>query len=231
MDTLRLFLATVAAEDLECAQFDIKNAFTEAHLKEKIYLAAPKGINIKKGHVLEALRSLYGLKQAAQDWNLLIKGELLKWGFEQSLADPCMFTHAKRGLKLLVYVDDVIAAAKTQDDIDWFYKKLSSRFNAKNLGRYIKSLVYESTMTGRTVQFTLIKSNTSAQSSNDLVSLRAHMRARRSLLLTMNTCALLQTMMNKSMSQSTSKPLVVLCLQWSSLDQTLLLSLESLHNT
>src|SRR5436190_12165342 len=37
MDTLRLFLATVAAEDLECAQFDIKNAFTEAHLKEKIY--------------------------------------------------------------------------------------------------------------------------------------------------------------------------------------------------
>src|SRR5436190_18001490 len=83
-------------------------------------------------------------------------------------------------------------------------------------GKFIKSSVYESTVTGRTIQFTLIKSNTSAQSSNDLVSLRAHMRARRSLLLTMNTCALLQMMMNESMSQSISKPLVVLCLQWSS---------------
>src|SRR5204863_212687 len=48
-------------------------------------------------------------------------------------------------------------------------------------GRYIKSSVYKSTMTGRTVQFTLIKSNTSAQSSNDLVSLRAHTRTRRSV--------------------------------------------------
>ena len=38
MDTLRIFLATVVAEDLECSQFDIKNAFTELHLKEKIYL-------------------------------------------------------------------------------------------------------------------------------------------------------------------------------------------------
>ena len=52
MDTLRLFLATIAAEDLECSQFNIKNAFTESHLKEKIYLAPLKGIKVKKGSVL-----------------------------------------------------------------------------------------------------------------------------------------------------------------------------------
>jgi Reverse transcriptase (RNA-dependent DNA polymerase) len=62
MDTLRLFLAAVAAEDLEYVQFDIKNAFTESHLKEKIYLTAPKGVEVKKGCVLQVLRSLYGLK-------------------------------------------------------------------------------------------------------------------------------------------------------------------------
>jgi hypothetical protein len=67
IDTLRLFLATVATEDLECSQFDIKNAFTKAHLKEKIYLTPPKGIEIKKGYILEVLRSLYRLKQAARD--------------------------------------------------------------------------------------------------------------------------------------------------------------------
>ena len=59
MDTLRLFLAMVAKEDLECTQYDIKNAFTESHLQEKIYLT--ERVVVKKGHVLEALRSLYGL--------------------------------------------------------------------------------------------------------------------------------------------------------------------------
>jgi hypothetical protein len=140
MDTLRLFLAAVAAEDLECSQYDIKNAFTESHLKEEIYLEPPKGITVKKGRVWKALRSLYGLKQAARDWNRLIKKELLRWGFVQSLADPCMFVHSENSIRLLVYVDDIVAAAKKQGELDWFYAKLSDRFSAKNLGEINKIL-------------------------------------------------------------------------------------------
>jgi hypothetical protein len=140
MDTLRLFLATVAAEDLECFHYDIKNAFTESHLKEQILLKPPEGVHVKKGHVLKVLRSLYGLKQAARDWNLLMKKELLAWGFVQSLADPCMFVHKERKIRILVYVDDVLAAAKEQSQTEWFWKKLSARFNAKNLGEVHKVL-------------------------------------------------------------------------------------------
>ena len=112
MDTLRLFLAIVTLENLKCSQFDIKDAFTESRLKEKIYMSPPQGVEVKKGFALQVLRSLYGLKQAARDWKLLIKRELLQWGFVQSLADPCMFIHPQRGIRLLVYVDDVVAAAK-----------------------------------------------------------------------------------------------------------------------
>jgi hypothetical protein len=140
MDTLRLFLATVAAEDLECFHYDIKNAFTESHLKEQILLKPPKGVYVKRGHVLKVLRSLYGLKQAARDWNLLIKRELLKWGFVQSLADPCMFVHEEEKIRILVYVDDVLVAAKEQSQTGWFWTKLSGRFNAKNLGEVHKVL-------------------------------------------------------------------------------------------
>lgn len=140
MDTLRLFLATVATEDLECFHYDIKNAFTESHLEEQILLKPPKGIHVKKGHVLKILRSLYGLKQAARDWNLLMKKELLAWGFVQSLADPCMFVHEERKIQILVYVDDILAAAKEQSQTEWFWKKLSGRFNAKNLGEVHKVL-------------------------------------------------------------------------------------------
>ncbi|KAF7564387.1 uncharacterized protein PtrM4_152160, partial [Pyrenophora tritici-repentis] len=140
MDTLRLFLATVAKQGMECWQWDIKNAFTESYLKEDIYLTTPAGVKVKKGNVLKVLRSLYGLKQAGRDWNLLLKGFLTEIGFTQSLADPCLFTHKGRGISLLVYVDDIAAAAKLTSDLAWFDEMLLTRFNSKNLGEIRKIL-------------------------------------------------------------------------------------------
>ena len=55
---------------------DINNAFTESVLKEKIFIAAPKGIDC-----LRVLRSLYSLKQAARDWHEKLIKALLGIGF------------------------------------------------------------------------------------------------------------------------------------------------------
>ena len=44
MDTFRIFMAIITKYNLEMAQFDIKNTFTKAELKEYIYLAPPKGL-------------------------------------------------------------------------------------------------------------------------------------------------------------------------------------------
>jgi hypothetical protein len=139
-DTLRIFFAMVAANDLECRTYDIKNAFTESSLKERIFLSAPKGVPVTPGYVLRVLRSLYGLKQSARDWNMLCKSELKKLGFRQSLADPCLFTHAERQIVLLVYVDDIAAAAKSNDDLFWFFDNFRRRFNTKDLGEISKIL-------------------------------------------------------------------------------------------
>ena len=140
MDTLRLFLAVAAKRDLECWHFDIKNAFTESDLREDIFFKPPQGVAVTKGRVLKALKSLYGLKQAGRDWNLLLRKFLIENGFEQSLADPCLYTHKGMGISLLVYVDDIAAAAKDTVALKWFEKKLSARFNAKNLGEIVKLL-------------------------------------------------------------------------------------------
>jgi hypothetical protein len=139
-DTLRVFLAMVAANDLECRQYDVKNAFTESSLKERIYLAPPKGVTVTPGFSLRVLRSLYGLKQSARDWNILCRNELKKLGFTQSLADPCLFTHAERGITLLVYVDDIAAAAKLSTNLTWFFDNFRKRFNTKDLGEISKIL-------------------------------------------------------------------------------------------
>ncbi|KAI0994623.1 hypothetical protein K3495_g13557 [Podosphaera aphanis] len=129
-----MFLAMVAKENLECVQYNIKNAFTESHLREQIFLAPPEGFKVKKGHVLRALRSLYGLKQAGRDWNLLLRNFLIERKFAQSKADPCVYIHEERHIKMLVYVDDIIAASPAYNNLNWLYDQLSIRFNTKNLG-------------------------------------------------------------------------------------------------
>jgi hypothetical protein len=66
-NTLRVFLAIVAMEDLECHAINVNNAFIELTLKEEIYIAALPRMDLLLGYVLKVLRSLYGLKQAARD--------------------------------------------------------------------------------------------------------------------------------------------------------------------
>jgi hypothetical protein len=134
MDTLRLFLATVAMEDLELHQVDVNNAFTESDLKETIYMSPPSGTQTSPGTVLQIQRSLYGLKQAARDWNERCVQTLLQLGFIQSLADPCLFTMPGRSLIILLYVDDLPVAAKHIKDILWFKSAFSKSFKIKDLG-------------------------------------------------------------------------------------------------
>ena len=61
-------------------------------------------------------------------------------GFNQSKADLCLFVHVEREIRLLVYVDDLVAAALDATQLDWFYDKLSTRFKTKNLGEISKIL-------------------------------------------------------------------------------------------
>jgi hypothetical protein len=139
-DTLRAFLAVVCMEDLELHSVDVNNAFTESILKEDIYMQPPPGLELPPGKVLHILRSLYGLKQAARDWNQLCVSELRKLGFIQSEADPCLLTLPSKKLIILVYVDDVTIAGPDLDDIQWFKREFGKIFKIKDLGETEKIL-------------------------------------------------------------------------------------------
>ncbi|GJQ73732.1 hypothetical protein Trydic_g14066 [Trypoxylus dichotomus] len=68
----------------------------------------------KTGMVCLLKRSLYGLKQAAKSWNDAIHTTLMSMQFQQSKADPCLYTKKENGKShyLLIYVDDLIVASK-----------------------------------------------------------------------------------------------------------------------
>ena len=89
---------------------DINNAFIESVLKEKIFIAAPKGVDCLREKVLRVLRSLYSLKQAARDWHEKLIKALLDIGFRQYTTNPCFFIYDERKIFLLVYVNDICIA-------------------------------------------------------------------------------------------------------------------------
>ena len=51
-----------------------------------------------------------------------------------------MFTKPDSKLMLLVYVDDILAAAPTSKEVSWFDKTLYKRFNSKDLKEVSKVL-------------------------------------------------------------------------------------------
>ena len=111
---------------------DINNAFTESVLKEKIFIAAPKGVNCLREKVFRVLRSLYSLKQAARDWHEKLIKALLGMDFRQCAADSCIL--------LLIYVDDICVAADLIIQMNWFKSSFKKLFKVKDLGEIEKIL-------------------------------------------------------------------------------------------
>jgi len=81
--TLRIIMALSAVEDLELCLVDITAAFINGDLDEEIYMKQPEGFHIdypSKGCRL--CKSLYGLKQSAQQWNKKLHTVLTELGFK-----------------------------------------------------------------------------------------------------------------------------------------------------
>ena len=66
LTTIQVFLSLTASYGLIVHQMDVKTAFLNGELEEKIYMDQPDGFvaNGQEGKVCKLLKSLYGLKQA-----------------------------------------------------------------------------------------------------------------------------------------------------------------------
>lgn len=66
ISTIRLFLAVASIKNLIIHQMDVKTAFLNGQLEEKICINQPEGFVMpeQKNKVYKLIRSLYGLKQA-----------------------------------------------------------------------------------------------------------------------------------------------------------------------
>ena len=134
-DTLRLFLSVCAAEDLIIYQCDVKSAFLQAPLNEKIYMRAPPGYSsvAENGEeeILELSSAIYGLKQSSACFWTAMHVHLVANGFVSILGDPCLFKKVlPNGKKILaaVYVDDVSVGVSDASTAQDFLALLRERF-------------------------------------------------------------------------------------------------------
>ena len=70
---------------------DVKRAYLNGILHEKVYMKQPEGYDNKSGRVCELIKMLYGLKQSGQEWNKKLDMELKERGFTNLKTDPCIY--------------------------------------------------------------------------------------------------------------------------------------------
>jgi len=134
--TLRALLAHCAADGLVTAQLDVETAFLNGDLEEEIYIRQPQGY--ERGDTAKVCllkKALYGLKQAARAWNKNLEDVLIKAGFRPTDADPCLYVGTVAGDKvsILVYVDDLLVAAKSAKRVDAGKRVILVAFMARDM--------------------------------------------------------------------------------------------------
>jgi hypothetical protein len=136
--TLKAFLAMACSKGLSIVQGDVKTAFLHAPIKEELFVVleecilALMNIKLPPNHGLRLAKSLYGTVQASRNWFLTFQTKIKEFGWSSTDAEPCIF---KRGHDMLIiYVDDVMIAAKTSTLCSQALTELSTAFKMKTLG-------------------------------------------------------------------------------------------------
>lgn len=134
--TFRTLLTLASKRGMQVRHIDAKTAFLNGHLKETIYMKQPLGFCEGDGLVCLLKKSIYGLKQAAKTWNDAIHAVLMDAGFRQNCADPCLYSRKVNDdwCYLLIYVDDMIVAAKGNEVIDELKNVITRHFDLEDLG-------------------------------------------------------------------------------------------------
>ena len=108
---VRLLSAIACECDLDFCHFDADQAFVQSDLEEDVFLRLPNGCGDLSGKVVQLNKNLCGLKQTSRTWHAHLTSCLKRLGFEQCMADVCVFRLIENGrvaITALVHVTSMI---------------------------------------------------------------------------------------------------------------------------
>ena len=142
-ETFRILLQLSAKQGLVMHQFDVKTAFLLSPIEAEVYLEQPQEF-VKSGSEGEKLvcrlnKSIYGLKQVANNWYKEMANFLLRQGFTRSRNNHCLFARSEveDHTFILVRIDDVIVASRSMTVISDVKKALEATFHMEDRGRLL----------------------------------------------------------------------------------------------
>ena len=122
MSIIRLVLGMVAAEN-------VKMTFLHSDLEEYIYMIQPEGFIVQgqENLVCKLRKSSYGLKQVSRQWYKKFDSFMHKIGFKRCEADHYSYVKFfdNSYIILLLYVDDILIAGSSIEEINDLKKQLS----------------------------------------------------------------------------------------------------------
>ena len=101
-------------------QFDFSTAYLNAPLEEEIYAYPPIGVNDPEGlgRIWRLIKSLYGAKQSARNWNSLLASLFRKFGLQ--LISEAHYLWANDDFILATHVDDLALAYRNDASLAAF---------------------------------------------------------------------------------------------------------------
>ena len=161
MATFRIFLTIVAYKSLYTCGLDVKTAYLNSPIDEKVYIEPPRNYvrylqklakrtgdqdekkaifrqikAIRSGHKLQLLKAIYGTKQGGRQWWITIDTYLQSLGFRPNSGDHCFYSLILGDdyVLLLLYVDDVIVAATTTELRDKYVNLIKKKWKITDNG-------------------------------------------------------------------------------------------------
>ena len=151
LTSVRVLLAWAAVQDLDIFQFDCKTAFLHARLRHDVYCRPFSGWHLTQpGNVLKIQAALYGLRQSAYEFYILLSSLILSLGLLRCDCDHGVFfgtwtTPPAPGISMPpdgsplvlfvpVHVDDGLGVTNSHSLYQWFLRSLARRLHIVDLG-------------------------------------------------------------------------------------------------
>jgi len=148
LETIRAILAIAPTCKLHIQQMDIKGAYLNGMLRERVYMQQPKGFADGTGRVCLLIKTLYGLKQAGHEWNIELDTKLRRQGYSRLRSNPCAYIWCIGDdfAIITVWVDDLLLFAMTIRLMNKMKADIKAKWEVTDLGEPSKIVGIEITI-------------------------------------------------------------------------------------
>ena len=108
---------------------DVKNAYLHARARRDVYVKLPDE-DYEAGMVGKLLKSMYGTRDAAQNWEFEYRDFMETERIIVGKSTPCAFRHPERKLRVVIHGDDFTVLGHAAE-LDWFRAHIVKNFEVK----------------------------------------------------------------------------------------------------